>query len=109
MVSTQDVSFGTMWIRLVGDTGRWDAGDDRRPALTVSALQEPLLFGQGLVAVWVNGEGPVMVCDPHKGVRALKTFPKGTPAEQLRQALREAGAVKHEDPRGRRDGASAGE
>lgn len=102
MVSTQDVSFGTMWMRLVGDAARWDAGDDRAPALAVDASGE-LLFGQGLVAIWVNGEGPVMVVDPHKALRALKTFKPGAPIEELRTALRAGGAVKHEDPRGRRD------
>lgn len=92
-----------MWIRLVGETARWDAGDDRVPALKIGPANEPLHFGQGLVAVWVNGEGPVMVCDPHKALRALRPFTKGTPVEELRAALRAAGAVKHEEPEGRRD------
>lgn len=92
-----------MWIRLLGETARWDAGDDRVPALKIGAAHEPLQFGQGLVAVWVNGEGPVLICDPHKALRALRPFSKGASAEELREALRTAGAVKHEDPRGRRD------
>ncbi len=109
VVSTQDVSFGTMWIRIVGDRGRWDAGDDQVPALHVEpaatlAASEPIdaadsaRFGQGLVAIWVHGEGPVLICDPNKGLHALKRFEKGTSPETLRDALRAAGAVKHEDP-----------
>jgi hypothetical protein len=103
-----------MWTRLVGDRGRWDAGDDQVPALQVDAPdhasvhleqhdapeghQDNARFGQGLVAIWVHGEGPVLICDPAKGVRTLKTFAKGVSPEDLRQALRAAGAVKHEDP-----------
>lgn len=102
VVSTQDVSFGTMWTRLVGDQARWDSGDDRTAARAIDADGE-LRFGQGLVAVWVNGEGPILVCDPHKALRALKAFKPGTPVEELRAALRAGGAVKHEDPAGRRD------
>lgn len=112
MVSTQDVSFGTMWTRLVGDRGRWDAGDDQVPALHVepsAQLQQhdaiedadsadSARFGQGLVAVWIHGEGPVLICDPTKGLRALKTFSKGASPDELREALRSSGAVKHEDP-----------
>jgi len=119
VVSTQDVSFGTMWTRLVGDRGRWDAGDDQVPALQVEASAHlsagahmeqhdpvPLdgesadsaRFGQGLVAIWIHGDGPVLICDPTKGLRALKIFTKGTSSEELREALRVAGAVKHEDP-----------
>ena len=103
VVSTQDVSFGTMWIRLVGDSACWDSGDDRVPPLKLGPASEPLHFGQGLVAVWVRGEGPVLVCDPHKALKALRSFEKGTPVEVLREALRDAGAVKHEDPKGRSD------
>jgi hypothetical protein len=95
VVSTQDVSFGTMWTRLVGERARWDAGDDRTAARAVDTAGE-LRFGQGLVAVWVHGDGPVLVCDPHKALRALKQFKPGTPVEELRAALRAAGAVKHE-------------
>lgn len=116
MVSTQDVSFGTMWTRLVGDRGRWDAGDDQVPALQVEpsthlaqhdaihpesgpeSSADSARFGQGLVAIWVHGEGPVLICDPTKGVRTLKTFAKGVSPDDLRDALRAAGAVLHEDP-----------
>lgn len=101
VVSTQDVSFGSAWTRIVGETARWDSGTDELPALRVRAA--PFAFGQGLVAVWVVGEGPVLVCDPQKGLRAIKGFPKGTAAEALRAALREAGAVVHEAPPGVRE------
>ena len=103
VVSTQDVSFGAMWMRLVGGEARWDSGDNRVDALAIAANDPMLQFGPGLVAVWVNGDGPVLVCDPHKALRAIKTFKAGSSVEELRAALRAGGAVKHEDPRGRRD------
>ncbi len=101
MVSTQDVSFGTMWTRLVGASARWEPGGDDVPALAINDL--PLMFGAGLVAVWVAEEGPVLVCRPKEGLQALKHLPPGTPIEELRRALREGGAVVREDFAPRRD------
>ena len=101
MVSTQDVSFGSAWTRLLGERARWDSGTDELSAMRVRP--EPLAFGQGLVAVWMVGEGPVLVCDPQKGLRAIKGFQKGVTVDALRAALREAGAVVHEAPTGARD------
>ena len=101
MVSTQDVSFGSVWTRLVGQQARWDAGSDDLDSLEIRA--EPLAYGQGLVAVWVAGEGPVLVCDPQKGLRAIKGFAPGVAAEELRASLRAAGAVRHEAPTSARE------
>jgi hypothetical protein len=101
VVSTQDVSFGSAWTRLIGDRARWDSGTDELPPLQFTAT--PLLYGQGLVAVWVVGDGPVLVCDPQKGIRAIKKFAAGVTAEELRAALRAAGAVLHEAPAGARE------
>ena len=91
-----------MWTRLVGERARWDAGDVEPPEARASATaglgtDAGLSLGPGLVAVWVQGDGPVLVCEPQKGLRALKALPAGTPPEALRQALREAGAVRRED------------
>ena len=98
MVSTQDLSFGSMWTRLVGERARWDAGDVEAPGRPPGPRADDLPpLGPGLVAVWVRGEGPVLVCDPQKGLRALKVLRTGTPVEALRTALREAGAVKREE------------
>lgn len=101
VVSTQDVSFGAAWSRLVGERARWDSGTDELPALKVRA--EPLAYGLGLVAVWVVGEGPVLVCNPQKGLHAIKRFAPGIGVEELRTALRSAGAVLHEAPTGARE------
>jgi hypothetical protein len=101
MVTTQDVSFGTLWTKLVGERARWAPGDDDAPALQASETSPA--FGMGLVAVWVAGDGPVLVCEPTKGLRALKSLPKGTPIDALQRALRESGAVVREDDAPRRD------
>lgn len=106
MVTTQDVSFGMLWTKLVGTTARWAPGDDDAPALHVlepRAPERPPTFGPGLVAVWVEGEGPVLICDPNKGLRAIKGLPPGTAVEALRSALRESGAVVREQAEPRRD------
>lgn len=95
MVTTQDVSFGMLWAKLIGDSARWAPGDDGVPALSVE--EDSPAFGAGLVAVWVDGGGPVLVCHPGKGLRAIKSLPAGTPVEALRAALRESGAVVRED------------
>lgn len=101
MVTTQDVSFGTLWTKLVGEGARWAPGDDDAPAL--QARDSSPAFGMGLVAVWTVGDGPVLVCDPTKGLRAIKSLPSGTPVEALRRALRDSGAVVREDASPRRD------
>jgi hypothetical protein len=101
VVSTQDVSFGSAWTRLLGERARWDSGTDELPAMRFRP--EPLTFGLGLVAVWIVGEGPVLVCDPQKGLRAIKGFKPGATVDTLREALRTAGAVVHEAPTGARD------
>lgn len=101
MVTTQDVSFGMLWTKLVGERARWAPGDDDAPALQASA--DSPTFGMGLVAVWIVGEGPVLVCHPDKGLRALKSLPAGTPVDALRSTLRESGAVVREDDAPRRD------
>ncbi|MDQ3036005.1 MAG: hypothetical protein M3Y87_26615 [Myxococcota bacterium] len=101
MVTTQDVSFGVLWTKLVGESARWAPGDDEAPALHAST--ESPTFGMGLVAVWVVGEGPVLICYPDKGLRALKALAPGTPVDALRSILRESGAVVREDDAPRRD------
>jgi hypothetical protein len=101
MVTTQDVSFGVLWTKLAGEGARWAPGDDDEPALQVS--EQPARFGAGLVAVWVAAEGPVLICHPAKGLRAIKGLPMGTPIEAVRHALREAGAVVRERDEPRRD------
>lgn len=106
MVTTQDVSFGMLWAKLVGQGARWAPGDDDAPPLHVlepRAEDRPPTFGPGLVAVWVADEGPVLICDPNKGLRAIKRLAAGTPVEELRRALREAGAVVREQDEPRRD------
>lgn len=104
MVTTQDVSFGSLWLRLLGSRARWEPGSDHVSPFAVQA--EPLVFGMGLVAVWVAGEGPVLVCKPKEGLAAIKNQDRGTDPELLRQALRDAGAVAHEDARPRNDSTS---
>ena len=101
VVSTQDVSFGSAWARIVGARARWDSGTDELAPLKVRA--EPLAYGQGLVAVWEADAGPVLVCDPQRGLKAIKEFKTGAPAEELRAALRKAGAVVLEAPLGARE------
>ncbi|UJR82250.1 hypothetical protein [Sandaracinus amylolyticus] len=106
MVTTQDVSFGMLWAKLVGKGARWAPGDDDAPALHVlepRAPERPPTFGAGLVAVWVAEEGPVLICEPNKGLRAIKAMTPGTPVEDLRRALRESGAVVREQDEPRRD------
>ena len=101
MVTTQDVSFGVLWTRLIGAHARWAPGDEDAPALTASV--ETPLFGMGLVAVWIVDEGPVLVCHPVKGLRVLRTVAAGTPVEEVRRLLRESGAVLREDSEPPRD------
>jgi hypothetical protein len=101
MVTTQDVSLGTLWVRLVGPNARWAPGEDDNPALQARA--DAPVIGMGLVAVWVAHEVPVLVCHPSKALRAIKSKEPGTPVEELRRALREAGAVVREEPEPRRD------
>lgn len=100
MVTTQDVSFGSMWTKLIGKSARWAPGDDTVAPLTADPSG---VIGMGLVSVWTAEGGPVLVCHPNKGMRALKGFAAGTPVEELRRALREAGAVVREDAEPRRD------
>lgn len=94
VVTTQDVSFGACWVRLVGAQARWEPGAGSVPPLDVR--DDPPSFGAGLVAVWVDDGGPVLVCEPGKGLRALKDFEPGANVEDLRRALREAGVVVRE-------------
>jgi len=101
MVTTQDLSLGTLWVRLLGASARWAPGED--PSLPPEGPPQARHVGLGLVAIWVVEEGPVLVCHPGKALRALKAMPPGTPIETLRQALREAGAVVREEPEPRRD------
>lgn len=94
IVTTQDVSFGACWVRLVGARARWEPGAGSVPPLDVR--DDPPSFGAGFVAVWVADEGPVLVCEPGRGLRALKDFEPGVDVERLRQALRDAGVVVRE-------------
>lgn len=106
MVTTQDVSFGMLWAKLIGPSARWAPGDDDAPPFQVldgRAADRPPTFGPGLVAVWVAEEGPVLICEPNKGLRAIKQMAAGTPVEELRRALRDAGAVVREQEEPRRD------
>lgn len=101
MVTTQDVSFGMLWSKLVGAEARWAPGDD-----DVAALEAPAdspSFGIGLVAVWVASSGPTLICHPNRGLKALKAFPPGAPIDDLRNALRESGSVVREESDPRRD------
>lgn len=95
MVSTQDVGFGTLWAKLLGEDARWEAGEDDVPALTVVA-GDPLRVGMGLVSVWCASDGHVLVCNPQKGVRVLKELRAPGQVDEVRRALRDAGAVVHE-------------
>jgi len=95
MVSTQDVGFGTLWAKLVGPSARWEPGDDEVPALHVEPGDPPLV-GMGLVSVWVVGDGPVLVCNPSKGLKAIKDLRAPISPDELRNVLRAAGAVLHE-------------
>jgi hypothetical protein len=103
MVSTQDVGFGTLWAKLVGDGARWEPGADDIPALAVEPGDPPRI-GMGLVSVWVAAEGPVLVCHPGKGLHAIKDLRSPQPAEEVRRILRETkGVVLHEHSSPRRD------
>jgi hypothetical protein len=95
MVSTQDVGFGTLWVKLLGEDARWEAGEDDIPALSV-APGDPLRVGMGLVSVWLASAGPVLVCNPQKGVRVLKELRAPSEPDDVRRLLRDAGAVVHE-------------
>ena len=101
MVTTQDVSFGMLWSKLIGAEARWAPGDDDAPPLSVR--DDSPVFGAGLVAVWVASAGPVLVCHPNKGLRAIMSLEPGTPVDEIRRALRDAGAVVREEPEPRRD------
>lgn len=101
MVSTQDVSFGMLWTKIIGERARWQPGDDDAPALTVQ--DDPPAIGMGLVAVWVEGDGPVLICNPTRGLAVLKRVAAGTAPESVRSALREAGVVVREEAEPRRD------
>lgn len=101
MVTTQDVSFGMLWSKLIGASARWAPGDDDVPPLSVR--EESPVIGAGLVAVWVAEDGPVLVCHPGRALRAIKHLEAGTPIEEIRRLLRESGAVVREEPEPRRD------
>lgn len=102
MVSTQDVGFGTLWAKLVGKSARWEPGGDDIAALHVEPGDPPKV-GMGLVSVWCVGEGSVLVCDPKKGLKAIKDLKPPMQASEVRGALHAAGAVVHESPHPRRD------
>lgn len=103
MVSTQDVGFGTLWAKLVGEGARWEPGADDIPALAVEPGDPPRI-GMGLVSVWVAGEGPILVCHPGKGLHAIKDLRAPQPPEEVRKVLRAAkGVVLHEHTSPRRD------
>lgn len=95
MVSTQDVGFGTLWAKLLGDDARWEPGEDDVPALSV-VTGSPLRIGMGLVSVWLASGGPVLVCNPQKGIRVLKELRPPAAADDLRRLLRDSGSVVHE-------------
>jgi hypothetical protein len=96
MTSTHDVGFGTMWTKLVGELARWEPGEDREVAALGVVPGDPPRVGMGLVSVWVAGDGPVLVCDGTKGVRALRGLHGPLEPERVRAALRESGAVEAE-------------
>ena len=102
MVSTQDVGFGTLWAKLVGKSARWEPGGDDVAALHVEPGDPPKV-GMGLVSVWTVGEGSVLVCDPKKGLKAIKDLQAPIQPSEVRAALQAAGAVVHESPHPRRD------
>lgn len=93
VVTTQDVSFGACWVRLLGKNANWEPRSERPPG--DSDVGHPFI-GPSVVAVWVTDEGPVLVCRAQEGMRAIKDLPLGSTAEQLRDALRESGAVLRE-------------
>jgi hypothetical protein len=94
MVTTQDVSFGTLWVKLIGKTARWTPGDDRLPAFSTGDGA----IGMGLVAVWVGDSGPVLICRPNVGMKILKSLSPGLSFADASAALRDGGAVIREDP-----------
>jgi hypothetical protein len=102
MVSTQDVGFGTLWSKLVGAAARWEPGGDDLPALHVEPGDPPKV-GMGLVSVWVVGQAPVLVCNPAKGLKAIKDLRAPIAVDELQAVLRASGAVVHESPHPRRD------
>lgn len=102
MVSTQDVGFGTLWCKLVGRGARWEPGGDDVPALHVEPGDPPRV-GMGLVSVWVDGDGAVLVCDARKGLHALKHLSPPMQAREVRAVLERAGAIVHVSPHPRRD------
>jgi hypothetical protein len=102
MVSTQDVGFGTLWTKLVGKSARWEPGGDDVSALHVEPGDPPKI-GMGLVSIWLVGEGSVYVCDPRKGLKAIKDLQPPVPASEIYTALERAGAVVHVSPYPRRD------
>ncbi len=102
MVSTQDVGFGTLWAKLVGKNARWEPGGDEIGALEVEPGDPPKV-GMGLVCVWLVGEGSVYVCDPRKGLKAIKDLKAPIQASEILAMLESAGAVVHVSPHPRRD------
>ncbi len=101
MVTTMDVSFGMLWSKLLGAEARWAPGDDDSAPLRTGDGTPTI--GAGLVAVWVSTSGPTLVCHPSRGLKAIKSFGPGTSVDDLRNALRAAGAVIAEEPEPRRD------
>lgn len=96
-MTTQDVSFGAMWTRLLGERARWEPSTGQVDPLQVSGEDDVAMFGAGLVAVWIEGDpGPVLVCKPFEGLVALKGFEAPVEPEALRTALREGEAVVRE-------------
>ena len=97
LVTTQDVSFGACWTRLLGDRARWEPGTKQVDPLQVRGEDDVALFGAGLVAVWVEGDdGPVLICRPREGLKAIKDFDPPADPAALRAALRSGGAVVRE-------------
>ena len=103
MVSTQDVGFGTLWAKLIGDGARWEPGADEVAPLAVEPGDPPRI-GMGLVSVWVAADGPVLICHPGKGIHAIKDLRAPQAAEEVRRILRATkGVVLYEHASPRRD------
>jgi hypothetical protein len=102
MVSTQDVGFGTLWAKLVGKSARWEPGGDEIPALHVEPGDQPKV-GMGLVSIWVVGEGSVYICDPKKGLKAIKDLKPPMQPSEVYAVLEAATAIVHVSPHPRRD------
>ena len=96
LVTTQDISFGACWTRLLGEGACWEPSTRQVDPLRVRGEDDVALFGAGLVSVWVDGDGPVLVCKPREGLAAIKDFDAVTEPDVLRRALREGDAVVRE-------------